>query len=116
MSYKKISSQLLGLKQILEYLRISPQDFAGSVGISSQHLGYLLAGTRSCSLVVLDSMTTALCCTPNDLLGLPSVVRLAEIRVAYLQRLLNTERDRLNQLRHEEEVASAEAALGEEAA
>lgn len=107
MSFKKVASQLTGLKLILDSLQIRSTELSNKLNVTTQHMNYIISGSRSCSLVVLDSMASELCCTPNDLLGTPNSVRLGEIRVAYLQRRLTEERDRLAKLRYEASLAMA---------
>lgn len=77
---------LLGLYHIRESLQITIKDLAAESGISISHLVRLQQGINSCSLDAIKRLSEALCCTANDLIDQPSPLRLAQIKMAYLQR------------------------------
>ena len=115
MAYKKYSQRLNGLRLIVKYLCADTNLLAESVGISYCYLLSLCAGNRQCSLTVLHALADSLKVTANDLVGEPSPARLSEIRIAYLAREIEAERQKFLRLKSEQDLADIATAEGEAA-
>lgn len=88
MSYQEqISSMgIPGLRVVREILGVTIDYVASQAGVSARWIIAVEGGSRDCSQALQRQISSALCCTPADLISPPDTQRLLQIRAAYLRR------------------------------
>jgi transcriptional regulator with XRE-family HTH domain len=95
---KNKPKSLQGLRLIRDTLGVVYAKLSSDSSVSLSHLMKIENGQCGCSVDILTKVANALSCSPNDLLGEPSTVRLAEIKVAYQRRELERAEEALAKL------------------